>query len=473
MVDTFDAVLDVQGEKLDVIIKRPRPEFREHTDVQEALLAWGQVQANLDHPDVVAVLEAGRDADGVYIIQEKVEGATLARLLKTLRRSHRTLTPANALLIAERTSSAVVGIHASAAGYHGDLQPREILIGYDGTVKVGGQRLTDLIAAAGLPPDPSEDHGYRSPELARRASRASSGRAASGAGARGAPGDGYAVALIILEMMLGHPVWQTSSMSVDDALRALVDLAPVAQGQPELAQSLYDLLQPWLQRQPSARPESFEAVAIGITQLMEDHGIRRNQEALGGFVELVVPPLEDADAPTRMAETPELDDDGALAVAPDRRAAFEAASVVITPEILAQAEAAYRKRAASERPVPPEPPPSAQTGAGRQTARRDARRALAVRRASPFGARRRGLRAASGAVGSAGGGGRDPQRGREGGGRRVRDRMGRMVAVRGRCRGDRARDDVGVFGGPGSNDPAAGHQRTIGRIGVRRQRAGR
>ena len=84
------------------------------------LCLWGQAQAEVDHPDLVAILEAGRDQDGVYIIQEKVEGTTLGRLLSTLRKSRRTLTPANALLIAERLASA----YRIAAGGSPAMDPK-------------------------------------------------------------------------------------------------------------------------------------------------------------------------------------------------------------------------------------------------------------------------------------------------------------------------------------------------------------
>ena len=345
VVDTFDAILEVGGEKLDVVIKRARPEFRTNAELQEALLAWGQAQAKVDHPDIVAVLEAGRDADGVYIIQEKVEGATLGRLLKTLRKSRRALAPANALYVAERVANAVAALHRSSAEHHGDLRPGEILIGYDGSVKVGDQRLSDLVAVAGYEFGSAEDDDiYFGPE----------GRAP------GPPSDAYATALIIVEMLLGHPVWRTSLMSVDDALRALVDFAPVAQGQPELARQLSDLLRSCLVVAPALRPTELAPIADGISQVIERHQVRRDTDGLGSFVELVSPPLEDADAPTRMAAVAELDAAAALGNgwSADRRAAFEAASVIITPEILAQAEAEYRERKGSERRVPAIPVPS-------------------------------------------------------------------------------------------------------------------
>ena len=326
VVDTFDAVLEVHGEKLDVVIKRARPEFSNNAALQDELLEWGLSQAEIDHPDVVAVLEAGRDQDGVYIIQERVDGATLARLLTTLRKGHRTLNPAHGLLIAERVASAVAGLQASGANYHGALKPTQVLVGYDGVVKLGDQRMGDLLSVVGRDLD-AED--------------------ASPGQATGPSGDAYAFALMILEMMLGHPVWRTASMSVNDALRALVDFAPVAQVQPALARELRSVLQPCLESAPRARPAHFAPVSGQVTDLINRHSIKRDPEGLGAFVELISPPLEDADAPTRMAVAPEIDGPGLLMLTPDRKAQFEAASVVITPEILAQAEAEYHRRRAA------------------------------------------------------------------------------------------------------------------------------
>ena len=344
VVDTFDAILEVQSEKLDVVIKRARPEFRTHGPVQEALLAWGQQQAEVDHPDIVAVLEAGQDNDGVYIIQEKVEGATLARLLETLRKGRRTLAPINAMTIAERVANAAAALPQTPAGFHGDLKPGEVLVGYDGAVKVGDQRLSDLAVVAKSQEILAEDDAYRGPE----------------GYAPGPAADAYALALVVLEMMLGHPVWRTSLMTVDDALRALVDFAPVAQGYPDMAKEMSELLRQCLRPTPDERLVDLGVVADGISALMASNNIQRNPDGLGSFVELVSPPLEDADAPTRMAEVALMEAAAALGRgwSADRRAAFEAASVIITPEILAQAEAAYRQGRAGQGPAanPPREP---------------------------------------------------------------------------------------------------------------------
>ena len=337
VVDTFDAILEVHGEKLDVVIKRARPEYRDNAALQDALLEWGRAQATVDHPDVIAVLEAGRDQDGVYIIQERIEGTSLSRLLTTLRKSRRALTPPNALLIAERLAAGVAGIHRSPSGHHGDVRPGEVLVGYDGQVKVGDQRLGDLNSLVGLDLEPGAVNAdYRAP-----------GEVVSGSAT-----DSYAVALVILEMMLGHPVWKTASMTVDDAQRALVDFAPVAQTLPDVAKELGGILKPCLHFEPDLRPTDMTAVANALTDLIDRYRVRRDPDGLGSFVEIVSPPLEDADAPTRMAVVPEAEPE-IIAMAPDRRAAFEAASVVLTPEILAQAEAEYRqkKRGASKPPA--------------------------------------------------------------------------------------------------------------------------
>ena len=287
------------------------------------MLKWGQAQAAVDHRDVVAVLEAGRDADGVYIIQERVEGATLERTLAMLRKSRRTLHPGAALSITERVLSALQGLQASPASYHGDLDTGEVLLGYDGAVKVGDQRLSDLVSVAGGSID---------------VDGAAEDREAAGPGPRG---DAYAFALVSLEMMLGHPVWRSPTMSVDDALKALVDFAPVAQLDRRLAEDLGRWLQPCLARDPAARPDGFSALARSLAEMLSRHPARGNPPSLGPFIELVSPPPVDADAPTRMATAAALE---AISVPPERRATFDAASVIITPEILAQAEAAYRAR---------------------------------------------------------------------------------------------------------------------------------
>lgn len=333
-VETFAAVLTVGTERLDVVVKRARPEFGKNKAFQDALLAWGNAQKSADHEHLVAVLEAGTTPEGVYVIQEKVEGAALATVLKRLRRRKRTLKPAFALIIAEMVANALQYLHKDLGVAHGGIDPGEVLIGYDGDVKLGDQKLRELDTHVGsdlIEPDDRSD--YLSPE--RRNGEPPSVRS-----------DLYAFGLMVLEMLIGHPVWMAESMSVDETLSALRDFSPIGQAQPDLTRELIEALGSCLETRHDKRPLNAVPVAKAIAELNARHGITPDGAGLGKFVEALVPPPEAEEAPTQMFD-PEFAEKMAKKQE-ERLSQWEGLSVAINPEIERKlAEAKHTPLAAS------------------------------------------------------------------------------------------------------------------------------
>src|SRR3990167_7065373 len=94
--EAFAAVLSVGGERMNVVVKKLRPELSADERISNALVEWGKREAELAHDHLVAVLEAGGRGAEAYVIQERVEGATLAAVEDQLRRRKRTLSLQNA-----------------------------------------------------------------------------------------------------------------------------------------------------------------------------------------------------------------------------------------------------------------------------------------------------------------------------------------------------------------------------------------
>ncbi len=319
-VETFAAVLEVGKERLDVVVKRARPEYRNNEAFATALESWGNTQKEADHEHLVAVFEAGRTPEGVYVIQEKVDGAALVTLLSMLRRRKRTLKPEFALVVAEQVASALAYLHTQVGVAHGGIDPGEVLLGYDGTVKLGDQRLRELDQHIGKDLVDADDRvDYLAPE--RHQGEPPSKKS-----------DLYAFALVVLEMLIGHPVWTAESMTVDGTLDALRDFSPVGQAKPDLTKELVDVLGGCLAALPAKRPISAMPVAGALRDLNKRHGITSAGAGLGKFVEALVPPPDAEEAPTQMV-------DAAFAAELDRKRdeQFEGASVAIDPEIERQA----------------------------------------------------------------------------------------------------------------------------------------
>ena len=111
----------------DVAVKVPHPWAVNSPSRLEAFLAEARMVARLKHPAIVSVLDVGRQEDGrAFVVQEYIEGRTLAALLRESR-------PAPDRLAELLIDVAEAAHHAhKAALVHRDLKPSNILIDLQG-----------------------------------------------------------------------------------------------------------------------------------------------------------------------------------------------------------------------------------------------------------------------------------------------------------------------------------------------------
>ncbi|MCC7384788.1 MAG: protein kinase [Deltaproteobacteria bacterium] len=337
-VETFAAVLEHGGDRMDVAIKRLRPELRANQKLAEALIAWGKEQLDLDDPHLVATLEAGSTPEGAYVIQERVDGPPLSRVLLQLRKSRRMFKPELAIAIAAAVSEGLAAIHARAGGVHGALDPGEVLISFRGVVKVGDQALHRLDPL--VDPPPVLEPTYLAPEV-------------QAGGAPSPSADAYSLALMTIEMLLGEPVWTREKISVQDALRALSDFSQLAQAQPALSADLAKVLGRALDPDPSRRFAGGAEMHAALAPIQKRHQVAADAKTLGPFVRALVPLPTQEDALTTVAGSAgSAGSAGAPGAPPTSQpekavdAGFKAFTMAIDPEVEAYVRG-DRKRALS------------------------------------------------------------------------------------------------------------------------------
>ncbi|MEV6330652.1 serine/threonine-protein kinase [Streptomyces sp. NPDC051909] len=213
-----------------------------------------RVTAQVDHPGLVTVHDAGSDGDELYLVMQYVEGADLADHLA----EHDPYPWPWAVSVAAQLCAVLAAVHAVPI-VHRDLKPRNVMVRPDGTVTV-----LDLGVASVLDSDttrlthtgsPIGTPAYMAPEQAM-------------GGAVGPYTDLYALGVLLHELLSGNVPFAGSTAlgvlhrhlhepplpvrrlrpEVPDALEALVLrlLAKDPQDRPSGAQEVYERLLPLL-----------------------------------------------------------------------------------------------------------------------------------------------------------------------------------------------------------------------------------
>jgi hypothetical protein len=127
--------------------------------VEELMRREAVAVAQLQHPNIVTLFDAGRSDAGPYLVFELLRGETLAQRL-----ARGTVSSREALRIALAVARALVHAHASGV-LHRDLKPSNVFLTADGGVKVLDFGLAHVFGAGG--PPRSGTPGYMAPEQRR------------------------------------------------------------------------------------------------------------------------------------------------------------------------------------------------------------------------------------------------------------------------------------------------------------------
>jgi serine/threonine protein kinase len=111
------------------------------------------VGSGLHHPNVIEVVDRGEIDGAVFLVMERLEGASVARVMESCT-AEETVPPALWAHVIARAADGLGAIHElrSPEGLelvHGDVSPQNLLVTLDGEVKVID---FDLVRPAGPPP---------------------------------------------------------------------------------------------------------------------------------------------------------------------------------------------------------------------------------------------------------------------------------------------------------------------------------
>ncbi|MBX3128611.1 MAG: protein kinase [Polyangiaceae bacterium] len=147
----------IGGFRRDVALKVLHEHLQDDPELLDQFVEEANLAARIRHPNVVAVNDVARDAAGVYLVMEYVEGDSLSGLQKAAQAQGQRLPQELSLRV---LSDALSGLHAaheltdddgSSLGLvHRDFSPQNILVGLDGVARLTDFGIAKLGARQGL-----------------------------------------------------------------------------------------------------------------------------------------------------------------------------------------------------------------------------------------------------------------------------------------------------------------------------------
>lgn len=264
-----------------VAVKRLHPHLLEDRELATMFFDEVWMTASLVHPNVVEVAGWGEDREGPYLAVELLEGVSLARLTKTVFDTGEIFGERMVVFLGSQICRGLEAAHElrTPAGdllglVHRDLTPGNVLIGFEGRVKIADfglakakQRITRTVTGL-LKGRPQ----YMAPEQARGESVDS--RA-----------DLFSLGVLLFELFAGRRPWsgatefEVLSTTQNDPPADLRELRP------KIDRELASVVAKLLEKSPDDRFATAAEVGARLDEWLSVHGWSEgNDEALARFV---------------------------------------------------------------------------------------------------------------------------------------------------------------------------------------------
>ncbi|MGR8010122.1 protein kinase domain-containing protein [Streptomyces hypolithicus] len=228
-------------------------------DMRRRFVRECRVTAQVDHPGLVTVHDAGSDDDDLYLVMQYVKGADLADHLA----EHDPYPWPWAVSVAAQLCAVLSAVHAVPI-VHRDLKPRNVMVRPEGTITV-----LDLGVASVLDTDttrlthtgtPIGSPAYMAPEQAM-------------GGAVGPYTDLYALGVLLHELLSGNVPFAGSTVLGVLHRHLYEPPLPVRQLRQDVPEPLEALVLRLLAKDPQHRPSSAQEVYEALAPMLPTRGV--------------------------------------------------------------------------------------------------------------------------------------------------------------------------------------------------------
>ena len=145
----------IEGFAKTVVVKRLRPELARKPWAVNMFLQEARIAATLDHPQIAQVHDIGEVNGSFFFAMEHVHGQDLRRIMRAACRRGRSIPLEEALRVVTELCGALHHAHdkrgpdgRSLGLVHRDVSPSNVLVSYDGAIKLCDFGVVEVTAAA-------------------------------------------------------------------------------------------------------------------------------------------------------------------------------------------------------------------------------------------------------------------------------------------------------------------------------------
>ncbi|MET0152362.1 MAG: protein kinase [Candidatus Binatia bacterium] len=258
----------VEGFEKTLAIKRILPELSWNREFVSMFINEAKIAARLSHPNIVQIFDFGKIDNYYFIAMEYVHGENLRALLQRSAQKQIPLSTDLAAFIAARACAGLDHAHRKTDEtgrplriVHRDVSPQNVLVSYDGDVKV-----VDFGIAKAVAENPEATRGVLKGKLAYLSPEQVHGVSLD------ARSDIFAIGLVLYELLAGKKLFtQADPAEVLDSI-VHINADEVARSLPQVHRTLRDVLRRALALDPEGRFRSAGEMQIALEEYLRASG---------------------------------------------------------------------------------------------------------------------------------------------------------------------------------------------------------